>query len=147
MSGSDHRSALEATADRLHSAAIRILRMVRREDDRIGITAPRLSALSVIVFAGRTTLTELAAAEQVRPPTMTRIVDALVEAGLAARTPDPDDRRVIRIAATGKGRALLAAGRARRVRALAARLERLGPDERATLAAAAALMDKLTDPA
>ena len=145
MSGSDHRSGVEATADRLHSAAIRILRLVRREDDRIGVTAPRLSALSAIVFAERITLTELAAAEQVRPPTMTRTVDALIAAGLATRSPDPDDRRVIRIAATGKGRALLASGRARRVRALAARLERLSAEERRTLAEAAGLLERLTE--
>ena len=145
LSGSDHRSAAEATADRIHSAAIRILRLVRREDERIGLTAPRLSALSAIVFAERITLTELAAAEQVRPPTMTRIVDALVAAGLAARSPDPDDRRVSHIAATGKGKALLASGRARRVRALAGRIERLSADERGALAEAAALMERLTE--
>lgn len=99
----------------------------------------------MIVFSERITLTELAAAEQVKPPTMTRIVDALVEAGLVTRSPDPDDRRVWRIAATGKGRALLASGRARRVRALAARLERLGVEERRTLAEAAELMERLTE--
>lgn len=99
----------------------------------------------MIVFSERITLTALAAAEQVRPPTMTRIVDALVEAGLATRAPDPDDRRVARISATGKGRALLASGRARRVRALAARLERLSVEERKTLAVAAELMERLTE--
>lgn len=145
MSGSDHRSATEATADRLHSAAMRILRLVRRDDDRIGLTAPRLSALSAIVFAERITLGALAAAEQVKPPTMSRIVDALVDAGLAARSAAPDDRRVVHVAATGKGRALLASGRARRVRALAARLERLGDGQRRTLAEAAELMEKLTE--
>jgi DNA-binding MarR family transcriptional regulator len=68
--------AVEA-ADRFHSAAIHALRHVRREDPATGVPAARLSALSVLVFGGRRTLSELAAAEQVRPPTMTRIVQAL----------------------------------------------------------------------
>ena len=67
-------------AANLHSVSIRMLRTLRREDDGIGLSAPRLSALSVIVFAGPLSLGELAAAEQVRPPTMSRIVEALVEA-------------------------------------------------------------------
>lgn len=141
---SDPRTSLEATADRLHSAAIRILRLVRREDDRIGLSGPRLSALSVIVFSDRISLRDLAAAEQVRPPTMSRIVDALVGAGLATRAADAEDRRMIRISATGKGKALLASGRAWRVRALARRLETLSAEDRATLAEAAELMERLT---
>jgi DNA-binding MarR family transcriptional regulator len=74
-------STLE-TADRFHSAAIHALRHVRREDPATGLSAARLSALSVLVFGGPTTLGELAAAEQVKPPTMTRIVRALEEDGL-----------------------------------------------------------------
>ena len=72
-------------AARLHSASIRLLRTLRREDDGSGLSAPRLSALSVIVFAGPLSLAELAAAEQVTPPTMSRIVEALV--GLRAGHP------------------------------------------------------------
>src|SRR5215472_14325726 len=75
-------------ADRLHSAAIHLLRRLRREDDASGLPAPQLSALSVIVFAGPVTLGELAAAEQVRPPTITRLVDKLEAAGLAERASD-----------------------------------------------------------
>src|SRR5229473_2111765 len=75
------------TADRLHSAAIHLLRRLRRQDDASGLTAPRLSALSVIVFSGPLTLGALATAEQVRPPTMTRLVAALEEAGLVVREP------------------------------------------------------------
>ena len=71
----------EILADVLHSAAIHLLRKLRREDAASGLNAPRLSALSVVVFAGPVTLGELAGAEQVRPPTMTRIVDALAEQG------------------------------------------------------------------
>ena len=76
-------------ADRLHSAAIHLLRSLRREDDAVGLSAPRLSALSVVVFAGPITLGALAAAEQVRPPTMTRLVQALEAEGLVERLAAP----------------------------------------------------------
>src|ERR1700739_3741011 len=72
-------------ADLLHSAAIHLLRKLRREDAASGLNRARLWALSVVVFAGTVTLGDLAAAEQVRPPTMTRIVDALVEQGLVVK--------------------------------------------------------------
>ena len=133
-------------ADRLHSAAIHLLRSLRREDDRSGLSAPRLSALSVLVFAGPLTLGELAAAEQVRPPTMTRLVQALEADGLVSRAPDPRDGRVTRLAATPRGRRLLAAGRARRVAALARRLGELPAEERLALAHAAAAVERLAAP-
>lgn len=124
----------EEMATRLHGSAIRLLRMLRREDGGSGLSAPRLSALSVIVIAGPLSLAELADAEQVRPPTMSRIVEALVAAGLVTREAKPGDRRSVRIAATEEGRALLEAGRARRVALLAARLSRLAESERRALA-------------
>ena len=97
----------EVIADRLHSAAIHLLRRLRREDTKSGLSAPRLSALSVLVFGGPVTLGELANAEQVRPPTMTRLISALEAEGLVSREADPDDGRLTRIRATPKGRALL----------------------------------------
>ncbi len=87
----------------------------------------------MIVFAGPVTMAELAAAEQVRAPTMTRIVDALVADGLAERAADPADRRLVRVAATDQGRALLEAGARRRVRALTDRLGKLAESERRAL--------------
>ncbi|MBJ7418539.1 MAG: MarR family transcriptional regulator [Niveispirillum sp.] len=108
----------DSVAGRLHAASIRLLRLLRREDDDSGLTAPRLSALSVLVFGGPRSLGELAAAEQVRPLTISRIVDALAAAALVSRDPDPTDRRGVRITATETGRALLLAGLARRVAAL-----------------------------
>ena len=129
-------------ATRLHAAAIRLLRTLRREDDGSGLSAPRLSALSVIVFAGPLSLAELAAAEQVRPPTMSRIVDALVAAGLVTREAAPNDRRSVRIAATGEGRRVMEAGRERRVRALVVRLETLSPSERRALARGVELIER-----
>ena len=131
----------ETIADRLHSAAIHLLRRLRREDATTGLSAPRLSALSVIVFGGPLTLGELANAEQVRPPTMTRLVSALEDNGLVAREADPDDKRLTRIRATQKGRALLFRGRARRVAALTAEVRALQPDERAELTRALAILD------
>src|SRR5919202_2354129 len=89
-----------ATADRLHSAAIHLLRRLRKQDDASGLTAPRLSALSVVVFGGPLSLGALAAAEQVRPPTMTRIVSALERAGLVERSPHPTDGRQVLLTAT-----------------------------------------------
>jgi DNA-binding MarR family transcriptional regulator len=79
-------------ADQLHSASIHLLRGVRRVDARSGLPPAQLSALSVVVFGGPLSLGALAAAEQVRPPTMTRIVDALEAAGLVTRRPDPATR-------------------------------------------------------
>src|SRR5688500_12017326 len=98
-------------ANRLHSAAIHLLRRARRVDAEALLPAPQLSALSVIVYAGPITLGALAAAEQVRPPTMTRLIVSMQEAGLVKREADAEDRRVVRIVATAKGRRLLEEGR------------------------------------
>jgi DNA-binding MarR family transcriptional regulator len=132
------------TAARLHKAAIRLLRLARREDDATGLSAPRLSALSVVVFAGPLSLSALAAEEQVRAPTMTRIVDALVAANLVTRETDPTDRRMVRIAATEEGRAVLEEGRRRRVAAIADRLSRLAESERRALERGVDLLERLT---
>lgn len=130
-------------ADALHSAAIRVLRLVRAEDAKAGIGPAQLSALSVLVFAGEKTLGELAALEQVRPPTMSRIADGLVRRRLAQRVSAPGDRRTVRISATPLGRKLLLAGKARRVRALARRLEALTKEDLEILREAAQLMARL----
>ena len=130
-------------AARLHSASIRLLRTLRREDDGSGLSAPRLSALSVVVFAGPVSLVELANAEQVRPPTMSRIVDALVDRGLVTRVVDPRDRRSVRITATAEGSHLLEAGRERRVGALIRRLSRLADSERRALARGVEILERV----
>lgn len=127
-------------ADHIHSASIRILRGLRRQDDRWGLSAPRLSALSVVVFGGPITLGDLARAEQVKPPTMTRLVQALESARLVTRTPDSGDARIMWIKATPKGRKLLFKGRAARVRALSNRLASFTSEEVESLEAAAALL-------
>lgn len=131
------------TADRLHSAALHLLRWVRAVDTASGLSAPRLSVLSVLVFGGPRTVGELAAAEQVRPPTITRLVQALEREGLVRRTGDRRDGRIQRIHATARGRTLLQAGRQRRIDRLASGLERLSPDERAVLDRAAVLLTRV----
>lgn len=133
---------LHDMASALHSSAIRLLRMVRREDRATGISPPRLSALSVLVFGGPMSLAELAAAEEVRAPTMSRIVEGLVKDGLATREADPSNRRRVRIAATGEGKRRLEAGRERRVRALAERLRRLADSERRALARGVEVLER-----
>src|ERR671935_2307792 len=129
-------------ADRFHSAAIHALRRVRREDPASGLSAARLSALSVLVYGGPRTLGELAAAEQVRPATMTKIVQALEGQGLVRRESDPDDGRVTRLHATAKGERVLWRGRERRVERLAELLARLSADEVAHVRKAADLVER-----
>ena len=120
-------------ADRLHSAAIHLLRRLRVEDEALGISAPRLSVLSVLVFAGPRRIGELARIEQVEPPTMTKLVDGLVRDGLAVREPDPDDARAVRVRATATGARTLRRGRARRVETLRSTLADLSSAELAAL--------------
>src|ERR671935_1801345 len=141
MSPGAPKRNLEA-ADRFHSAAIHALRHVRREDPTTGLSAARLSALSVLVFGGPRTLGELAAAEHVRPATMTRIVQALEAEGLVRRESDPDDGRVTRLHATAKGERVLWRGRERRVERLAELLARLSADEVAHVRKAADLVER-----
>ncbi len=130
----------QAIAEQLHSVAIHLLRKLRREDEGSGLNAPRLSALSVIVFGGPLTLGDLAAAEQVRPPTMTRIVNALEEQGLVKRTKSAADGRTTHLSATTAGKKVLMEGRERRVRALARQLNGLAPQKQAALGQAAKIL-------
>lgn len=122
--------------DQLHRLSIALLRGIRGEDAASRVGPAPLSALSVLTFGGPLSLGALARAEGVRPPTMSRLVDGLERAGLARRRVDPDDARGLRIEVTTRGRALLLAARARRLRRLAAAATALTPRERAKLAAA-----------
>ncbi|HEX3704107.1 MAG TPA: MarR family transcriptional regulator [Vicinamibacterales bacterium] len=131
-------------ADRLHSAAIHLLRLVRGQDENSGLSPARLSALSVVVFAGPVTLGRLASAEQVTAPTMTRLVAALEADGLISRKDDTEDRRVVWLSATAKGKKILQEGRRRRVHALAGALSALNAEELTVLSDAAALMNRVT---
>jgi DNA-binding MarR family transcriptional regulator len=130
-------------ADRVHSAAIHVLRYLRTEDDALGVSAPRLSALSVLVFRGPLSVGDLAAAEQVTAATISRLVSDLEAAGLAARSVDAGDARVRVVSATPKGVELLKEGRGRRVARLATAVERLTPEERSVLETAATLLERM----
>lgn len=132
-----------ATADRLHSAAIHLLRRLRREDGAIGLAPARLSALSVLACAGPMNLTALAAAEQVQAPTMTKVVQALEAEGLVRREADAADKRGSRLAATAKGRRIMEEGRRRRVQRLASDLAALPAADRALLEQAAGILERL----
>src|SRR5262245_54050495 len=132
-----------AVADRLHSAALHLLRRLRHHDEAMGISAARASALSVAVFAGPVTLGRLAEAEQVSAPTITRLVVAMEEEGLLKREPDARDKRVVWIRPTAKGTRLLTEGRRRRVQALAREMATLDHDDVATLLRAAELMQQI----
>jgi DNA-binding MarR family transcriptional regulator len=136
--------SLEEIADRLHSGAIHLLRFVRRVDEASGLSPARLSALSVLVFDGPRTLGELAAAERVTPPTMTRLIAALEAEGLVRRDPHPTDRRAVRVRATRTGTALLQRARARRVHQLVGRLRALDDQEVETLSVAGGLLGRLS---
>jgi DNA-binding MarR family transcriptional regulator len=120
--------------------------MVRGEDAASGLSGPRASALSVVVFRGPLSMSELAAVEQVRLPTMSRLVTGLEAEGLVVRAKDPRDARVQRVRTTPKGRKLLLAGKARRVARLAAELRKLSADEREVLRQAALILDTLLGP-
>src|SRR5215213_3394846 len=130
-------------ADRLHSAAIHLLRRLRREDDASGLPAPQLSAMSVIVFGGPITLGALASAEQVLAPTITKLVAALEEQGLVERETDVEDRRVVRVTARERGTKRLHEGRRRRVASLAESLGVLPVADRAALSDAIPILEKI----
>jgi DNA-binding MarR family transcriptional regulator len=134
---------LEAVGSALNSGAIHLLRSLAAVDRLAELTPARLSALSVIVFAGPQSLGALAAAEGVAGPTMTRIVDGLVAGGLAERRPDRRDGRAVAIAATAAGESLMRAGAGRRISTIAAAIETLTAADRRRLASAASLLDRL----
>ncbi|HYR93292.1 MAG TPA: MarR family transcriptional regulator [Methylomirabilota bacterium] len=135
-------------ADSLHSAAIHLLRRVRRTDTLTGIPAAQLSALSVLM-GGPRTLGEMATAEQVRPPTMSTLVRDMELAGLVRRSGDADDARVVRLEMTAKGRRVLAKGREMRIADIERRIRRLRPDEAGTVAQAVTIVERMLkdDPA
>ena len=130
-------------ASHLRISTARLTRMMRQNDDS-GLGPTLIAALATVAREGPLTLGELAAAEQVAPPTITKVANKLVEQGFASRQVDPDDRRVVRLEVTDKGRKQLDAYRKRRTSWLAARLRNCTPDELATLDEAARIIDRLT---
>lgn len=129
--------------DRLHAWAIHLLRWLREADRASPVSSAELSALSVVVHAGPLSLAELAAAEQVRPPTMSRLVAGMAERGVVDRSREPSDRRLLRIEASPRGRRLLEEAKEGRLRALRAALGELEPEERESLNGAIELLERL----
>ena len=129
-------------ADRLHSAAIHLLRRARRTDPLTGVSPAQLSALSVLM-SGPKTLGALAAAEQVRPPTMSRLVTEMERAGVARKVTDRVDARVIRVHATPRGLRALSRGRAMRIEAIEQLMSELEADELGNVERAVGTIEKL----
>jgi DNA-binding MarR family transcriptional regulator len=136
-------SEVFSVADRLHSTAIHLLRRVRKQDVASREGPARLSALSVLVFGGAKTMGELAAAEQVKPPTMSRIVAGLVRGKLVEITVDPHDGRRMSIRPTPKGVKLLHEGRQRRIEYLASHLAGLTSEELAQVAESTEILGRV----
>jgi DNA-binding MarR family transcriptional regulator len=131
--------ALEV-ADHIHSAAIHLLRRLRHQDLAAGIGPARLSALSVLVFGGPKSLQQLAAAEKVRPPTMSRIVAGLEKHQLIERTPDAEDARKIVLRPSARGIELMQQARLRRITDLARRIAFLTSSQQKAMRDAATLL-------
>jgi len=131
-------------ADRLHSASVHLLRFLAQQDRASGIGRAQLSALSVLVFAGPQTMGHLAAIEQVKAPTMTRIVAGMDRLGLVTRQFDPRDGRVQRIHPTSKGEQLMQQARERRVIAFERALLDSTRDDLFVLLRAAETMEKIS---
>jgi DNA-binding MarR family transcriptional regulator len=129
-------------ADRLHSAAIHLLRRARRGDPLTGATPAQLSALSVLM-SGPRTLGDLAAAEQVRAPTISRLTAEMERIGLIRRQGDPDDARVVRAEMTAKGRRVLGKGRELRIADIEGRVRRLDASEVQTLEKAVKVIESM----
>ena len=136
-------SSARETADRIHSASIHLLRRVAREDAAVGVSPARLSALSVLVFAGPKTVSELAAMERVKVPTMSRLVAAMEGEGLVRRDPHGTDARAVVLSATAKGRRVLDRGRDLRLSLLERLLSSASAHELATVREAAEIVDRL----
>jgi DNA-binding MarR family transcriptional regulator len=136
-------------ASHLRLAVARLNRRIRQQAAATGeeLTASSQAALASIERVGPITLGELAAVEQVQPPSMTRIVARLEEWGYVTRVVDPADRRVARAAITDAGRELLARSRTRKDAFLAQRVAELSASEQALLARALPLLERLQDDA
>lgn len=128
-------------ADGLHSACVHLVRCVAAVDGGMGLSPARASALSVLVFGGPTSVGKLAAAEGVQSPTMSSLVNGLVDDGLARRRASEHDARAVIVEPTRKGRQLLMRGRQRRVARLSELLAELDDEEFECLRRAAAIIE------
>lgn len=139
-----NRYMIEQVAARLQASAMRIARDARRGEKEGRLGPSRLSALAILATSEPLSLAELAAADRVRAPTMSRTVDAMVRDGLVTRETVPTDRRSVRIAVTAEGRAALDRERRGHLKQLADRLERLGESEQRALQRGVDLLEQVT---
>ena len=129
-------------AERLRHGVNRLARLLRQQDDG-DLGATSTAALATVRTRGPLTLGELAACEQVAPPTMTKVVEKLESRGFVTRRVDPDDRRVARVTVTTAGTRYLERTRARRTAWLAARLGELDAEQRAQLITTIELLEAI----
>jgi DNA-binding MarR family transcriptional regulator len=132
-------------ADDLRFRVTRLARLLRQQSDS-GLTPTQLAALATLDRRGPISIGALAEEEQIGAPTATKIVDKLAAAGLVERLADARDRRVTRLQITPAGQRLLAELRARKTAWLSSRVAALPDADRATLAAAIAVLDQLAAP-
>ncbi len=137
-------TASETLANDLVLAAIRLTRRLRAQDRHAKLSGPQASALAAIVYSGRIKVSELAALEQVRGPTMSQLVSELERLGLAGRAGDPKDRRVAWVSASRQGRRLLQQGQERRIAPLAARIGRLSAEDKRAVERAVKVIEALS---
>lgn len=133
-----------ALAGALRDAVGRLGRRMRAERALTDLSLGQWAALRTLDSHGPMTPSELAAHEKVQPPSMTRIIAKLDEHGYVARTPDPTDGRQVVVSATAEGRALLADDRRRKDKWLSQHLTTLTADDRAALAGALPILEKLS---
>jgi DNA-binding MarR family transcriptional regulator len=137
------RATLEL-ADALRPAVLRLARRIRQtRDESIELTASQSSVLAALAIRGRLSMGELAAEERVRPPTITRVVNALADRDLVRRTPAPHDGRQSLVELTDAGRALLLANQRLRAEWLSERLAELDAAELDVLRTAIPLMTRV----
>ena len=134
----------ERVAASLRDAIARLNRRLRQTRPLGELTQSQLSALTSLDLAGALTPRELAEAERVQPPTMTRIVSKLEERGLVQRIPHPTDGRQAILSPTGSGRSVLAVNRRARDAWLGGEIAALSQEERETLRRAAEIVDRIS---
>ena len=136
---------VNGAANRLHSAAIHLLRHARVADSDTGLTPERLSLMSVLVYSGPQTITALARIEMVSVPAITRTVNALAADGFAQRSPSRSDRRSVVVTATARGLRIMEKGRRGRLSRIAALLDQLSPNEMQQVNRASHILEQLLD--
>ncbi|MEU1388752.1 MarR family transcriptional regulator [Nonomuraea sp. NPDC048881] len=131
-------------ASALRVSMARLTRRLRRQAAAHSLTPTQFATLAAVERHSGITPGELAELEKVQPPSMTRVIAALEERGLVARTPHPTDRRQVTVTVTEAAQTLLKEERRRKEAWLTQRLKELSPEERSILRQAAPILEKLS---